>query len=92
MIDNTEAQGRLHPALVGAEARQVIEIARAHGALGWKVNGAGGEGGSLTLLCGELARQARHDPRDRAGLLLFQNIPIYLSRHGLRVWRQDLGA
>jgi D-glycero-alpha-D-manno-heptose-7-phosphate kinase len=45
MIECIEAQGRLHPALVGTEARRVIEIAKAHGALGWKVNGAGGEGG-----------------------------------------------
>jgi D-glycero-alpha-D-manno-heptose-7-phosphate kinase len=45
MIENTEAQERLHPDLVSADARRVIEIARAHGALGWKVNGAGGDGG-----------------------------------------------
>jgi D-glycero-alpha-D-manno-heptose-7-phosphate kinase len=49
MIQNTLAQQRLHPDLIGPEAEQVIEIARAHGALGWKVNGAGGAGGSLTL-------------------------------------------
>ena len=29
-----------------------IEVAEAHGALGWKLNGAGGEGGSITLLSG----------------------------------------
>jgi hypothetical protein len=23
---------------------------------------------------------------------IFKNIPIYLSRYGLRVWRQDNGA
>ena len=59
MIANTEAQGRLHPALISAEAAQVIEIARDHGALGWKVNGAGGEGGSLTLLCDARAQTKR---------------------------------
>ena len=59
MTESTEAQGRLHPALVGTEARRVIEIAKAHGALGWKVNGAGGEGGSLTLLCGESSARKR---------------------------------
>ena len=50
MIDNTEAQRRLHPKLVSADVDKTVQIANAHGALGWKVNGAGGEGGSLTLL------------------------------------------
>jgi D-glycero-alpha-D-manno-heptose-7-phosphate kinase len=40
MIENTEAQAQLHPELVSDDARRVIEIARAHGAVGWKVNGA----------------------------------------------------
>jgi D-glycero-alpha-D-manno-heptose-7-phosphate kinase len=55
------------------------------------VNGAGGEGGSLTVLCDEdsagkraLVRAIEQDSP------LFRNVPIYLSRHGLRVWRQDL--
>jgi D-glycero-alpha-D-manno-heptose-7-phosphate kinase len=90
MTENTEAQARLHPALISLEAATVIKIAKAHGALGWKVNGAGGDGGSLTILCGAIA------PAKRAMLnaigqenQLFKNIPIYLSRYGLRVWRQD---
>ena len=90
MIENTEAQARLHPAIVSADAARVIEIAKAHGALGWKVNGAGGEGGSLTILCDAAAQVKRamlrtieqENPR-------FKNIPIYLSRYGLRVWKQD---
>jgi D-glycero-alpha-D-manno-heptose-7-phosphate kinase len=92
MTESTEAQGRLHAALVGAEASRVIEIARAHGALGWKVNGAGGDGGSLTLLCDEDSSRkralVREIEQDRPA---FRQVPIYLSRHGLRVWRQDLG-
>ncbi len=92
MTDSTEAQRRLHADLVGSEARRVIEIARAHGALGWKVNGAGGEGGSITLLCGESSAAKRALLRDveRADPS-FRHVPTYLSRHGLRVWRQDLG-
>src|SRR5439155_16194608 len=50
MIANTDAQSSLHPELVGVDARRVIEIAATQGALGWKVNGAGGDGGSLTIL------------------------------------------
>jgi D-glycero-alpha-D-manno-heptose-7-phosphate kinase len=90
MIENTEAQSRLSPALISPDAARVIEIAKAHGALGWKLNGAAGDGGSVTILSG-LSTSAR-----RAMLAtveqenpLFKNIPIYLSRHGLRVWRQD---
>src|SRR5512136_904782 len=59
MVENTEAQARLHPALISHEAAKVIEIAKSHGALGWKVNGAGGDGGSLTILCGPIAQAKR---------------------------------
>jgi D-glycero-alpha-D-manno-heptose-7-phosphate kinase len=52
MVANTAAQAELHDGLVSGEARRVIDLARAHGALGWKVNGAGGPGGSLTVLLG----------------------------------------
>jgi D-glycero-alpha-D-manno-heptose-7-phosphate kinase len=92
MVENTEAQGRLHPALISAEAKQVIEIARAHGAAGWKVNGAGGEGGSVTILSGEIAQVKRAMLRSlEQENPLFKNIPIYLSRYGLRVWEQRNG-
>ena len=87
MIANTEAQRRLHPALLSWDAERVIEIARAHGALGWKVNGAGGEGGSLTLLCGPRSEIKRAMLREiEAEDKAFRNIPIYLSRYGLRIW------
>lgn len=87
MIENTDAQARLHPDLVSKDALQVIEIARAQGALGWKVNGAGGEGGSITLLCGPMSYEKRRMIREiETANPLFQNIPIYLSRFGLRIW------
>jgi D-glycero-alpha-D-manno-heptose-7-phosphate kinase len=87
MKQNTEAQRNLHPDLVSPEAQRVIEIAQAHGALGWKVNGAGGDGGSLTLLCGSLSHAKRAMIREiTEENQLFQNIPVTLSRFGLRVW------
>jgi D-glycero-alpha-D-manno-heptose-7-phosphate kinase len=46
----TEAQRGLHAALVSREADGLIELATGHGASGWKVNGAGGLGGSLSVL------------------------------------------
>ncbi|OHE80765.1 MAG: GHMP kinase [Verrucomicrobia bacterium GWF2_62_7] len=90
MIENTEAQGRLHSELISPHAHQVIEIARANGALGWKVNGAGGEGGSITLLNGARSDAKRDLIRqiERTNSL-FKHIPIYLSRHGLRTWETD---
>jgi D-glycero-alpha-D-manno-heptose-7-phosphate kinase len=93
MRRNTEAQRDLHPDLVSADAQRVIEIAQAHGALGWKVNGAGGDGGSLTILCGPLSHAKRAMIRQiEAESALFQNIPIYLSRFGLCTWETDPGA
>lgn len=58
----TAAQARLHPALVGDDARAVGAVAMAHGAAGWKVNGAGGAGGSVTVV-------APVDPTARRALL-----------------------
>jgi D-glycero-alpha-D-manno-heptose-7-phosphate kinase len=49
----TAAQAALHPSLVGAGARAVLDVARGHGAAGAKVNGAGGDGGSVTVLAGD---------------------------------------
>ncbi|HVE76818.1 MAG TPA: GHMP kinase, partial [Actinomycetota bacterium] len=98
MTDNTEEQRGLHPDLVSEDAQEVIDIAKAHGALGWKVNGAGGEGGSLTLMAGPSASARRSLLREiTKANPLFQPIPTYLSRFGLRVWEgggrdgKDLG-
>ena len=49
-IGNTEGQCTLHPDLIDPVAQQIIELAQSQHALGWKVNGAGGLGGSMTLL------------------------------------------
>ena len=86
MRDNTATQATLHAELVHADAWRVIEIAKAHGAAGWKVNGAGGDGGSITLLGSNdrAARRAmlRELVEDNRALV---RIPIVLSREGLRV-------
>jgi len=91
MIENTEAQRALHPALIGPDHQMIIDIARAHGAVGWKVNGAGGAGGSVTLLCGSDRSVKRAMLREiEAAAPRYKNIPIYLSRFGLRVWEAGL--
>jgi D-glycero-alpha-D-manno-heptose-7-phosphate kinase len=85
MSRNTEQQRRLHPALVCASAEEIISIGKEFGVLGAKVNGAGGDGGSLTLLCdGDRARKRQLVAALNAGG--FQHLPVVLSRRGLRVW------
>ena len=89
MTENTVAQANLHPELVGEDARRVIEIAKAHGAVGWKVNGAGGAGGSVTLLCGGNSAVKRAMIRAIESTdALYQHIPTYLSRFGVRTWER----
>ena len=90
MIKNTEAQGRLHSDLVSQDAQKVINIAKEHEAIGWKVNGAGGDGGSVTLLCNSLSYVKRAMVKEiEQENQLYKNIPIYLSRYGLRTWERD---
>jgi len=90
MIANTEAQAALHPALVSDGARAAIELAKEHGAWGWKVNGAGGEGGSLTVLCAPEGERKRAFIDALPSLNpAFQVIPTYLSRMGLRRWETE---
>ena len=92
-IANTEGQRRLHPDLVGRDAARVIDVARAYGASGWKVNGAGGDGGSLAILApaADAARRAlaheilQADPAYRI-------LPITLDETGLAVWDDPPGG
>ncbi len=50
MIENNEAQRSLHPDLIPEKADLILGIAKRSGALGWKVNGTGGSGSSMTVL------------------------------------------
>jgi D-glycero-alpha-D-manno-heptose-7-phosphate kinase len=87
MTENTEAQAALHPSLVSPMARNVIKVAQKYGALGWKVNGAGGEGGSLTILCGSSPSVRRAMIREIEVIhASVRQIPVHLSSYGLRVW------
>ena len=87
LVANTEAQACLHPDLVSGEARRTMEIAKAHHALGWKLNGAGGPGGSLAILSNGRADEQRAMLRIiECDSESFKVIPIQLSRDGLKVW------
>lgn len=85
MSENTEAQATLHASLLGPEARKVIAIASQQGATGVKVNGAGGQGGSLTLLCPSAAARISTLAAIQAECPLAETISIRVSRTGLRV-------
>lgn len=86
MIRNNECQRSLHSGLISEEADSVIAVAKKHKAVGWKVNGAGGKGGSLTILSSQ-------DEKRREGMLEeinslgkgIRSIPISLARFGVTV-------
>lgn len=50
LIDNHEAIRSMHDGLVSSEADELVALAARCGAVGWKVNGAGGEGGSIVVI------------------------------------------
>jgi D-glycero-alpha-D-manno-heptose-7-phosphate kinase len=89
MIGNTEAQRSLHPKLVGSLAQQVIDAAEKLGAIGWKVNGAGGDGGSITLLLPAGLSNRRRFEKDMVDQVdcSVSVLPIKLAPHGLRRWQ-----
>jgi len=45
-----EAVRTMHSGLIGRDAIELVALASSFGASGWKVNGAGGEGGSMVVL------------------------------------------
>ena len=87
MRENNECQRSLFSKLISREADAVIAVAQKHGASGWKVNGAGGQGGSLTILA---------NPDDGVRRKMLQAIaalgkgirplPVSLSATGLEAW------
>jgi D-glycero-alpha-D-manno-heptose-7-phosphate kinase len=85
MRENTDLQRQLHPDLISDEAQMVIEIAAAMDASGWKVNGAGGEGGSVTILCGrEKGAKSRMESALWEADPLFGVVPTTVSPEGVR--------
>jgi len=86
MIENNECQRALHPDLISEKADAVIKIAKNFRAAGWKVNGAGGSGGSISLLCSP--EKSERDKMFRKLNSIGKGIrvlPLYLSEEGLSV-------
>lgn len=77
---NTELQRLLHPQLISQEAQRVIDVASRAGALGWKVNGAGGDGGTVTVLCADPAQRARLAATLPTSLAGARILPVMLVR------------
>ncbi len=88
MIANNEAQAALHPDVVGPEAGAVIEAAARCGAIGWKVNGAGGSGGSITLLSANSEDKVRLEEQVLSLDPRYRLLPTTVSPVGLSVTGQ----
>lgn len=85
MDANTNVQRQLHEGLVCSQFEEIISICRQYACLGCKVNGAGGDGGTITTITdGDTAKKRKLmvELEDKG----YQVIPIYLARQGLRVW------
>jgi len=87
MVRNNECQRALYAGLVSKEADAVADIARRFKASGWKVNGAGGKGGSLTVLAGgdDVLRRRMVQKINALGKGI-RIIPVSLSPRGLEAW------
>jgi D-glycero-alpha-D-manno-heptose-7-phosphate kinase len=85
MNRNTRVQQRLHVDLVCEKFLRIMEMGERYKAIGYKVNGAGGDGGSMTILMNGDKRLNRAFARDLV-LNGFSVIDIHLDRHGIRVW------
>jgi D-glycero-alpha-D-manno-heptose-7-phosphate kinase len=86
LIANTRAQTALHPALVNPLAREVIRVAAGRGAVGWKVNGAGGEGGTVTLVGPDRPDELATAISSIAGVTV---LPLRPAREGVQVVDHD---
>ena len=80
---NTEQQKRLHTALVSEAAEVVIDVVRGADALGWKVNGAGGAGGSLTVLASSAPARRRLADAIQAALPWARLLDVRLATTGV---------
>ncbi len=87
MTENNECQRGLYSGLVSPEADAVIDVARRYRASGWKVNGAGGHGGSMTILASRDDALKRKMTREILTLGRgIRPLSASLSSSGLEAW------
>jgi D-glycero-alpha-D-manno-heptose-7-phosphate kinase len=82
MSANNQTQAMLHPGLVSPLAHQVLEVAQRHGAAGGKVNGAGGEGGSVSIVGPDDPAELVRSLASKAPLTV---LPLRPARQGVRI-------
>lgn len=82
MNANNDAQKRLHSEITTPEIEALEKIASESGAIGFKINGAGG-GGSVTILTASGNHRDVEGAIKRAG---FTVLPCHLDYRGLRTW------
>jgi D-glycero-alpha-D-manno-heptose-7-phosphate kinase len=90
MIRNNECQRALYAGLIAREADSVAKTAKRFGASGWKVNGAGGRGGSMTILANgedELRRRMIKSINGMGGGIRI--IPVSLAASGVEAWESS---
>jgi len=87
MVENTECQRALYHELVSTGADAIVSLAKKYKASGWKVNGAGGKGGSMTILASPDDGLKRKMLREMVALGKgVRPLPASLSRNGLEAW------
>lgn len=86
MNKNWEAQKNLHPLMVNPIIKKVEKIAKQYGAIGFKLNGAGG-GGSATILA---AIGSEYKLKAKIKEVGFQTLPVKLNFKGVQTWTADL--
>jgi D-glycero-alpha-D-manno-heptose-7-phosphate kinase len=87
MVKNNECQRGLCAQLISEKADGVIQVARKYKASGWKVNGAGGRGGSMTLLGHAddvLRREMIREINSKGDGI--RSLPLWLSTTGVSAW------
>lgn len=89
---NHDAIRSMHPGLIGKEATALTTLAKGFGARGWKVNGAGGEGGSMVVLGPSKADDDASLCAAIANRSGWRIIDVALGAEGVRVDRQPVRA
>jgi D-glycero-alpha-D-manno-heptose-7-phosphate kinase len=82
MNDNWRAQRDLHPDITTPQVEELYSRSMEAGALGFKLNGAGG-GGTATILC---RRNRDHLVRRAVESLGMQILPFNIDFTGIRTW------
>jgi len=82
---NTELQKKLHPKLIGAGSEEIMRIASEYGALAAKVNGAGGDGGSVMLLFSG-NRSHKRECLDELKSRGYMHMDTPFCKEGVRTW------